>query len=466
MNLLQRFGEHIRRENLFTPDDQFLLAVSGGLDSAVLCELCHQSGFTFRIAHCNFQLRGEESDRDEEFVKKLGEKYKADVEVKRFETEKYATDNKLSVQEAARILRYDWFDELVRTLSQNLTEGRNRKSKTTVRPLPTADSRLQTLLLTAHHADDNNETVLMNFFRGTGLHGLTGMPAKSGFIRRPLLPFSREELMEFAKEQGLGFVEDSSNLSNKYTRNYFRNEIIPAIAKVYPQVSANLQDNIRRFTETENLYQVAVDAILQKLCKKKGKEVHVPVKQLMGYRSRALIYALIAPYGFTEKQVEELVKLAGSGSGHYITAPDASHRIIRHRHWFIITGAGTEESMNIIIEEGEKEIIFPGGRLRIHHSRKPKPGTDNKSVMLDRKGIVFPLLLRKWKTGDYFYPLGMKKKKKIARFLIDNKLSVPQKENVWVLESAQRIIWVLGLRIDDRFRITEQTSDALYLDLS
>jgi tRNA(Ile)-lysidine synthase len=451
MNLLLQFQNSIKQKNLFSSKDKLLLAVSGGVDSVVLCELCKQAEYDFIIAHCNFHLRGEESNRDEHFVKQLGKKYSVEVLVRQFDTDKYAAENKLSTQEAARELRYNWFEELVK---KDAEEFRIHHSLCAIH------------LLTAHHADDNNETVLMNFFRGTGLHGLTGIPEMINYIRRPLLNFSKEELVAFAKENKLEFVEDSSNLSSKYTRNFFRNEIIPAISKVYPQVKDNLKDNINRFKEIEKLYQLGVAGLKKILCKPKGKGIHIPVKLLMGYNNRALIYEIISGYGFNEKQVDEVVKLAVSESGKYIQSAENKFRIIKHRHWFIISPVEAAESENIIIEEGDKVIQFVLGTLGIERTLSIKPQTSNDKVSLDAKEVQFPLLLRKTKTGDYFYPLGMKKKKKINRFLIDQKLSKTEKENVWVLESNQRIIWVVGHRIDERFKITENTKTVLCLSLS
>src|SRR4030095_12034767 len=287
-DLLNRFKQNIKTLDLFSPKDKLLLAVSGGVDSVVLCELCKQAGYDFAIAHCNFQLRGEESERDEKFVKALGEKYKVDIKVKKFDTGKFAEEKRISIQEAARLLRYEWFNELVESSEFGVRSHE----------LTTPDTRLRTLLLTAHHANDNAETVLMNFCRGTGLHGLTGIPVSYGNIKRPLLIFTKDELMQFAKENKLEFVEDSSNLSSKYTRNLFRNEIIPAISKVYPQANENLNDNINRFKAIEKLYKLAVSDIKKKLVKEKGNEWHIPVKQLMSYNNRALIYEVIADFGF------------------------------------------------------------------------------------------------------------------------------------------------------------------------
>jgi tRNA(Ile)-lysidine synthase len=451
LSLLQQFKEFIKKENLFSSKDKLLLAVSGGVDSVVLCELCKQARYDFSIVHCNFQLRGEESERDERFVKDLGDKYKVEVKVKKFETEKYAVENKLSIQEAARKLRYDWFMELINQLTNKPINH----------------------LLTAHHADDNAETVLMNYLRGTGLHGLTGIPVSNDHIRRPMLCFTRNEILLFAKDNNLEFVEDSSNQSSKYTRNLFRNEIIPAISKVYPQVKANLIDNINRFKEIEKLYRLSVAEIKKKLVRNKNSEYYIPIKQLMGYNNPALIYEIIADFGFTEKQIDVVIKLAESESGSYINSPNLQNRIIRHRHWFIISPVNSVESATIIIEENDKVVAFEKGTLQIEKTSNQQPvrkdsfgATSNQIACLDAKEIKYPLILRKWKTADYFYPLGMTKKKKLSRFFIDKKFSKTDKEKAWVIESDKRILWVVGHRIDERFKITDKTRSVIQLTLN
>jgi tRNA(Ile)-lysidine synthase len=464
MNLLERFKEFIKQQNLFHQKDQLLLAVSGGVDSVVLCELCKQAGHNFMIAHCNFQLRGKESERDKEFVIALGDKYGAEVLVKDFDTEKYAQEKKKGIQEAARDLRYGWFGEIV---SRESSAVNHRTSKVKRQTDSTHHSPLTTHLLTAHHADDNIETVMMNFFRGTGLHGLEGIPVKHQYISRPLLPFWKEELIQFAKENKLEFVEDSSNQSTKYTRNLFRNEIIPLISTVYPQVKTNLQDSINRFHEIQKLYQTSVAEFKRKLCKVKNGEVHVPIKQLMSYRNRALIFEIISEYGFTERQVDEVIKLADADSGKFIHSPATAHRIIKFRNWFIISMHQPEKSEIIIIDGKTKNVQFSIFNLQFStlQNSNLRPQTSNLIACLDADDIIYPLILRKWKQGDYFYPLGMKKKKKLARFFIDQKLSKTQREKTWVIEMNKKIIWVVGLRIDDRFRITEKTKEILKISL-
>ncbi len=424
-------------------NERLLLAVSGGADSVVLCELSHQGGYDFIIAHCNFQLRGEESEGDEKFVLALGQKYNKEVLVQRFDTEEFAKKNKLSIQEAARELRYQWFEEL-------LKEGKARHT------------------VTAHHADDNIETLLMNFFRGTGVHGLTGIPERSSIANtiRPLLNFRKSELLDFAKQNNLSWVEDSSNASIKYTRNFFRNELLPALQKSFPQVEHNLLGNINRFKDADALYQLAIGSIKKKLCKAKGNEIHIPVKQLMEFKNGAVILEIIRDFGFTKAQIDEVIKLASAESGSFIQSPNAPFQIIRHRHWFIIAPLNAEQAEHFIIEEKTKHIDFPGGKLQLNlaayseNGESKIPGS-NQVAMLDAKEIRFPILLRKWKAGDYFYPLGMKKKKKLARFFIDQKLSKTDKEKVWVLEMDQKIIWVIGHRIDERFKLKSSTRKIL-----
>jgi tRNA(Ile)-lysidine synthase len=463
MSLLQRFIENIKNENLFQTNDHLLLAVSGGVDSIVLCELCSQAGFNFEIAHCNFQLRGEESERDETFVQSLGDKYSAKVFIKKFDTEKYAEEKKVSIQVAARELRYEWFRELTLQTTDNLPPMTNGYSETSYIVHRTS------YILTAHHSNDNIETLLMNFFKGTGIKGLHGILPKQKKIIRPLLFATKEQILSFAKENNLSFVEDSSNLSDKYTRNYFRNQLIPSIQKVFPEVEENLLKNIERFKETEILFQQAIHLHKKKLLEHKGNEIHIPVlKILKGEPLKTIIYEIIKDYDFTAHQTDDVLHLLKSESGKFISSP--THKIIKNRKWIIISSNNTREAANILIDENDKNIVFENGQLEIKNFEKHDTAlsTENSTATLDAKDITYPLLLRKWKQGDYFYPLGMQNlpagrpgKKKLSRFFIDQKLSLPEKVKIWVLESNKRIIWIVGKRIDDRFKITTTTTNVL-----
>jgi tRNA(Ile)-lysidine synthase len=471
MNLLDKFKAYIKIQHLFQPKDKLLLAVSGGVDSVVLCELCKQAGYDFTIAHCNFQLRGAESERDEDFVRALGKSYDVEVLIKKFDTENYATENKLSIQVAARALRYTWFDELLK--NRQLATGNMQLAKApnqlgTNCPLPIAH-----WLLTAHHANDNIETLLMNFFKGTGISGLHGILPKQGNIIRPLLFAKKEAIASFALANHLNFVEDSSNASDKYTRNYFRNQLIPDLQKVFPQVADNLLNNIDRFREIEILYHQSVNLHKKKLLEQKGNELHIPVLKLLKTTPlHTIVYEIIKDHGFTAHQTDEVVALLKSETGKYVQS--ATHRILKNRNWLIIAPNKTVEAENIFIEENDKWVAFQQGQLSFEllSTQNSKLQTQNHIAQLNAAEIKFPLLLRKWKPGDYFYPLGMQNlpagrqgKKKLSRFFTDQKLSTTQKERTWVIEMNKKIIWVVGLRIDDRFKITDHTKNILQFTL-
>ncbi len=452
MTLLQQFTSYIQKENLFQSKDKLLIAVSGGADSSVLCNLCFAAGYNFAIAHCNFKLRGEESDRDELFVKKLSEQYNTNLFTTSFDTEIIAKENKKSIEETARNLRYDWFKEIM------------EESKQLELPFK--------YLLTAHHADDNIETVVMNFFRGTGIKGLRGILPKQNNIVRPLLFAKRKEILDYANAKNVDFVTDCSNAENDYTRNLFRNEILPALEKVYPEAANNVLRNIERFTDLEYLYEQSMEGLKEKLTEIKGNEVHIPVLKLAKTKPLStIIYEIIKDYNFTAAQVSEVGKLLQSESGKYIKS--SSHRILKNRNWLIISPiVSTAETVNIIIEENENNILFADQILTIQKVNLPETlATDASTAFINANELKFPLLLRKWKQGDYFYPFGMKNKatdkvckKKLSRFFADLKLSLIQKENVWVLESDKKIVWVVGFRIDDRFKITSSSKCILKLN--
>ena len=473
MSLLKEFIKNIEQQNLFQKNDYLLLAVSGGVDSVALCDLCHKAGFHFAIAHCNFQLRGEESERDEQFVIELAKKYGVKIFVKKFDTKKYTEENKVSTQVAARELRYEWFDELLKEVlgtryqvsgKNDSQENQEFSSHSTHHSSPIT---CHSFLLTAHHANDNIETLLMNFFKGTGIKGLQGILPKQRKIIRPLLFAKREAILSYIKENNLTFVEDSSNSSDKYTRNYFRHQLIPSIQKVFARVEENLINNIERFKEIEILYQQSIDLHKKKLLEQKGNEIHIPVLKLLKSKPlKTITYEIIKDYGFTSHQTDEALALLYAESGKYISS--ASHKIIRNRNWLIIAPTNTLEASHILINESDIEsdgcqIDFELGELKFkkHPNGNDRIPASNEVAMLDFKKIIFPLLLRKWKQGDYFYPLGMQGKKKLSKFFIDQKMSLTDKEKIWVIESNKKIIWIIGKRIDDRFKISDTTKSIL-----
>jgi tRNA(Ile)-lysidine synthase len=448
MELLGKFKEFIQTENLFQLKDRLLLAVSGGVDSVALCELCKLAGYDFVIAHCNFQLRGDESARDEKFVRNLADKYGVPFFLKIFDTKGYAANSKKSIEEAARDLRYEWFHSFVIKKDGNGSAEELAKS----------EPRFVNYILTGHHADDNIETVMMNFFRGTGITGLRGILPKQGNLIRPLLFARRTDLERFVKAYQLDFVTDYTNLENDYTRNFFRNAIIPLVSESFPNATNNLLKNIQRFKETDLLYQQAIQLHKKKILEVKGTEVHMPVLKLLKTVPLAtVVYEIIKDYGFTSHQTEEAIALLKSETGKYIQS--ATHRVIKNRNWLIIAPIQAVEAEHILIEEKDVRIHFKDGTIAVKKSTRDHFTLINNPLIaqLDFAELKFPLLLRKSKTGDYFYPLGMQKKKKLSRFFIDQKLSLTQKEHAWVIEMDKKIIWVIGMRLDDRFKIREST---------
>jgi len=439
--LLTAFQESLKKFGI-SKEDRLLLAVSGGLDSSVLTALSAMSDLDFGIAHVNFQLRGEESERDENFVRALASKYGRSFFVKKVDTIRWATAEKMSIQEAARKLRYDWFKTLL---------GKD--------PLP------YRYLLTAHHLDDQIETMVMHFFRGTGIAGLIGMPEKKDHVIRPLLSFPKDRLKEFAVSEKLTWVEDASNASNDYTRNFFRNQLIPSLATVFPDVLQNLENNLTRFSEAAILYRQAVALHKKRLLKPNGSEIQIPILLLKkSVPVRTIIFEIIRDYHFTAAQADEIIRLMDSSNGKYLSSP--THRIIKNRRWLIITPLEASQISLMVIEPHQNSVVYPQGKLTLKRAVR----TDTTSVIkepavacLDADKLQFPLVLRQWKAGDYFYPLGMTKKKKLARFFIDQKLSKPAKEKAWVLVSDKQIVWVVGHRIDNRFRVGESSREILLI---
>jgi tRNA(Ile)-lysidine synthase len=440
MDLLTGFTLYIQKENLFSHDQKILLATSGGVDSVVMAHLFKQAGLPFAIAHCNFQLRGDESVRDEVFVTTLAATLDVPFFSVRFDTATYATEKRVSIQVAARELRYEWLETTRKTSGCAYTA-------------------------TAHHMQDNVETVLMNICKGTGISGLHGILPRQTTLVRPLLFTQKKELLTYATENNISYVEDSSNITIKYTRNFFRHQVIPIIQEAYPGVVNNIAAGIERFREAEELYSQSVIRHKKRLLSQKGNTWMIAVLRLQKtVPLHTIAWEIFRDFGCSSAQLPQVLELLQSTSGRLVET--ATHRIIRDRQWLLITTLAEQEAPLIVIEKERTHIVTTDGHLKIKETGKTVIPTAANIACLDKHAVQYPLLLRRWKQGDYFYPLGMRKKKKVSRFFIDQKLSLLQKEKMWVLESGKRIVWVVGMRIDDRFKITESTKDVLLLEWS
>jgi tRNA(Ile)-lysidine synthase len=422
----------------------FIIAVSGGVDSIVLAYLMHKVGACISMAHANFQLRGEESTRDENFVKAFAEKHSIPLALNKFETDAYAQTYKMGIQEAAREMRYAWFSTL-------LSDQDNAKK----------------VLLTAHHADDQVETVFMQFARGTGLHGLTGIPERREdalSIARPLLHFSKDEIIEFAKTNGLDFVEDSSNSKDEYTRNLFRHKILPTIQEVIPNMTQNVLDTIQRLKESETIVETTVADFWKKGLRVQKGILTIPVKHWKKVNhSFTYTWGLIKNYGFKPQQISEVHKLLVANNGAYIATP--SHRFIKFNESIQIIDNNTDKE-HIVIHVADGDLQVNEGVLHFEMNAALKLVDIKKEpnyAYLDADKLEWPLLFRTWQPTDYFYPLGLRKKKKLNHFLGSLKLSPAAKQNTAVLTMGDKLLWVVGQRIDDRFKITDQTKNVLVI---
>jgi len=427
------FENHIHQEFPFLAKSRVLIAISGGMDSVVLTRVCHKMNLNIALAHCNFNLRGTESDADEEFVLELAEDLDLEVFIESFETETYATENNISIQMAARELRYNWFLELAEQLNFDY-------------------------ILTAHHADDNLETFFINLMRGTGLDGLTGIPETNGKLVRPLLPFSHSELQVFAKGEKMSWQEDSTNASTKYLRNKLRHDIIPVLKEMNPQFLQNFQKTQVHLQESAEIIDDALVRIQKKIVYTTDNSIQLDVKKLQQLSNpKVYLYQLLKDFQFTEW--DDVYQLLFAQSGKYVLSQ--THRLVKDRTTIILTERPENiKTKSFTWEENESELFLPNGQLTVENSSKLGEISASR-LYVDKDLLKYPLTVRKWEKGDYFYPFGMTGKKKVSKFFKDEKLSLPEKEQVWLLCSNNRIIWVIGLRADNRFKVTTDTNHIL-----
>jgi tRNA(Ile)-lysidine synthase len=435
--VLEQFLNHIERHSLCKPADRILLAVSGGIDSMVMLHLFHQAGFTIAVAHCNFQLRGKDADGDEAFVSATAEQLNIPCFVNRFETAQYAEVTKLSIQMAARELRYTWFEELL-------------------------DKYRFNALATAHHLNDSLETVLLNWVHGASLAGFTGIPVKHAGVIRPLLFATREQIELYAREHNITWREDVSNQSDDYQRNFIRHQVIPALKQINPSLENTVQRGIAKASAEVNWIKEGFDVWKEKYTTTIADKVSIHKQYFTGAPHEAsVLWKFIKAFGFNYDTCADVVRSL-SGSGKRFFSP--SHQLVVDRDYLLITPHSIALDA-ITIETDQSEAQLGSWRMEINRSTTFQKSAAQHQATLDAAHIKFPLTWRTWKAGDAFYPLGMSNRKKVSDFLIDLKLSRTDKESVTVLESLGEIIWVAGYRIDNRYKITDHTREVVIFTL-
>ena len=435
--MLEKLQTHIRENLPFLENKKLLLATSGGLDSMVMVQLFRQLPYEIALAHCNFQLRGIESFEDQKFVENYAEQHAIPLFATQFDTTAFAKDYKLSTQVAARDLRYNWFYELI-------------------------EEEQFDYVLTAHHADDNIETFLINLGRGTGLDGLVGIPTQNDKIIRPLLLFSRFEIADYAAETQLKWREDSSNASNKYLRNKIRHDVVPLLKELNANFATTFQNTQKYLQEAQAMVEDAAIIVYQQVAEQKDDTIHfdlVQLRRLPNYKS--YLYHWLKEFGFTAWN--DIYDLVESQSGKQVLSAD--FRLIKDRDSLLLVPMLESNSdEEFYIEKGVQEVKIP---LKLSISKvTDRTTSSNTTIFVDESKLVFPLILKKWQEGDFFQPFGMNgKTKKLSKLFKDEKLSVVDKENIWILWSADTIVWVVGLRQDERFKTENNTEHILKLEI-
>jgi tRNA(Ile)-lysidine synthase len=444
--MLASFLSFGKKQKLFQTNDRFLLAVSGGIDSVVMAHLFKEAGFSFGIAHCNFSLRGKESEEDEIFVRQLAGKLGCEYFVSSFDTEGTAVKLNISIQEAARKLRYDWFETIC------IEKGYE-------------------LVCTAHHSDDSIETFFINLLRGTGLAGLTGVPVKNGRVIRPLLFAGKEAIQSYATGKQLTHREDSSNLTDDYLRNRIRHNLVPLMEDLSPSFRTVLQSDMQKLQDSRHVLDAFVRTQKNNLIVSDGLNFYILLKNLEKKEPlRFWLYACLQEFGFREATIGSLTELLGKKnySGRIFDAPDYELCVERDRLWIRRKSLQFPVDETLLISSEATlftdPFAFRTELVRVNHPFDPPVGPS--VACMDRAKLVFPLLLRRWKDGDRFRPLGMKGSKLLSDFFSDNKFTAAQKEQTWVVESDGDIAWIVGHRLDDRFKLGPTTEEAFLLLLS
>ena len=435
--MLKQFELNTSKNTLFSKTDKLLVAFSGGVDSVVLAHLLHKAGYTIELAHCNFQLRGIEANDDTVFCENFAKSINAPFHVIYVDTKTYASEHKLSIQMAARELRYGWF-----------------KTLKTVHHFD--------YILTAHHANDNVETLLVNLIRGTGIKGLQGIPEKQNDMVRPLLFATKEEIRAYAVKNKLVFREDSSNQEVKYKRNFIRHQIIPHLKTLNPSLEETIHTSVQFFKQSSDIVSEFAHLKFNQICKEENDLLKMDISLLKREpQKETLLFEWLFPKGFKTDQIEQLSEVLMSDKNIGKLFSSATHQLVVDRHYIYVKSTALEQPVSSYVIYSISDTAHLPIKLTISETIDEKFSIDTHTISMSSSSLLFPLTLRQWKQGDKFKPFGMKGFKKLSDFFKDQKLSRFEKEQVWILENPEHIIWVVGYRLDDRCRINEGEHQAI-----
>ncbi len=434
--MLEKFKKHLETNFQYLKESKFYVATSGGIDSMVLVHLLQKSDYHFGMLHCNFYLRGDESVGDMKFVEAYGDKFLIPYSVGHFQTKEYAKEFKLSIQVAARKMRYDWFYEQM-------------------------EEKKIDFVLTAHHLDDALETFIINLSRGTGIDGLKGIPEVNIEIIRPLLPFSRKEIENYANENKLSWREDSSNESDKYLRNKIRHFVVPSLKELNDDFLHSFQKTQKYLNEISELADDAVQITKDLICEEKEDGLYFNLEKLIQYTNyKSYLYHILKQYNFTSW--DTIYDLIYAQSGKKVYSEDFV--LLKNRKYFILYLKDEDKDFEeYLVEKNQLQVKVP---LKMDFCNVTDIlQTDSSSIFVDETKLQFPLTIRKWNEGDYFYPFGMKGKKLVSKFFKDEKFSMLDKEKTWLLYSENEIVWIINHRADDRFKVTNETKNILKISI-
>jgi len=438
--MFDQFIQNIEEKQLFSSNQKVLLAVSGGIDSMVLLHLFEKSGFEYGIAHCNFQLRGDESDGDEQFVRDQVQQHGIPAYFETFETTEYAQVKGISIEMAARELRYEFFERI-------------------------RSEHNYDYIATAHHQDDLVETFFLNLSRKTGIKGLSGIKDKKGSIIRPLLFAGREEIEQYASLNYIEYREDSTNSQVVYQRNFLRHKILPLFSELNPSFKKNMLASVENLREAEKVYANAIEGEKERIVKEDVENTVVSIPALQGSQyAKTILLEILSEFGFNPSVIDEVFASLDTLSGKQFFSK--THRLVKDREDLFISELKNEDERIYYIEENDMELFSP---LDIAIDTLDGSGfkiiKEKHIACIDMDEIQFPLLIRRWKQGDYFQPLGMTGFKKVSDFFIDQKMPIHEKENTWLLCSGKKIVWIMGHRLDNRFKVTSDTRRVLKIEI-